>query len=237
MELGLEYMDMNVHKAISVFSRSEISECDKSILCQMFCLNSSKDIGVIKRKLKSKYEEAYKLISYIDNLGLEEITKVKENFESPSKDDILAFCNRIDLRYNLGHGDAIATTKKTLEEIKNILFSSLDSFAENNSAFLDIDENSIIEEKLIDGYSLYTFNFVLYGLHLNTLNEIEKILNNCKDNIEKIFEQSFGQFTQLLSSTDKYKTAVKFDKSLNKDKSDNRTLIKSMCGLVKANLI
>lgn len=237
MELGLEYMDMNVHKTISVFSRSEIRECDKAILCQLSYLNSSKDIGTIKRRLKSRYKDAYQLMSYLDNLSLQELTRVIEKFGTPNKVDILDFCERLGLTHDLGDGYLIATTREALEQSKNALFSSLDSFTENNCAFLDIKENSITEEKLINGYNFYSFSFVLYGLHVNTMNEIEQIFGGSKDNLAKLFEHSFNKFKQSLCETDEYKTAVKFDKSLNKDKSDNNTLIKSISGLVKANLI
>ena len=230
---------LKIDKIKDSIAEINMKESDKAIILNLVALNSSKSLGSLKRKLKSRYEDAYNLLILLDEFTQEQVTEVLKEMPEIPKEDILNFCKRLEIEHSLGVNMVIAKDSTLLAELRNTFFSSLDRFNEHNCVFIDADINGATykETELIDGYKLIEFNFVLYGLHLNNVKQISEILDKQTENISGALTSVIEGFTKKYKNKDKYKTAKKFAKEIYKDKCDDKCVIKALGALVESGLL
>ena len=230
---------LKIDKIKDSIAEINIKESDKAIILNLVALNSSKSLGALKRKLKSKYEDAYNLLITLDEFSQEQVANVLKEMSEIPRGDILDFCKKLEIEHSLGNNMAVVKDTSTLAEFKNTFFSSLDRFKEHNCAFIDIDTDGATykETELIDGYKLVEFNFVLYGLHLNNIKQISEVLDKQTKNINGALTSIVEGFTKKYKDNKEYKTAKKFAKEIYKDKCDDEHILKALGSLVESGLL
>lgn len=230
---------LKIEKIKDTIAEIDIRESDKAIILNLVALNSSKSLGTLKRKLKSRYEDAYNLLILLDEFSQEQIAEVLKEMPEIPKEDILEFCKKIEIEHSLGVNMVIAKDKSILAGIKKALYSPLNKFSEGNCLFVDIDfkSPSYKETELLGDYKLIEYEFVLYGLYMANVKQISEILDKQKDNPKIAFNSSLNKFIDEYKNKKGYKTAKKFAKELYKDKCDDEHIIKALGALVESGLI
>ena len=230
---------LKIEKIKDSIAEIGIKESDKAIILNLVALNSSKSLGTLKRKLKSRYEDAYNLLVLLDEFSQEQIAEVLKEMPEIPKEDILEFCKKIEIEHSLGVNMVIAKDNTILAGINKALYSPLDKFSQGNCLFIDIDYKSpsYKETELLGDYKLIEYEFVLYGLYMSNVKQISEILDKQKDNPKIPFNTSLNKFLDEFKNKKGYKTAKKFAKEIYKDKCDDTHIIKALGALVESSLI
>lgn len=230
---------LKIDKIKDSIAEINMKESDKAIILNLVALNSSKSLGSLKRKLKSRYEDAYNLLILLDEFTQEQVTEVLKEMPEIPKEDILNFCKRLEIEHSLGVNMVIAKDNSILAGIKKALYSPLDKFSEGNCLFIDVDfkSPSYKETELLGDYKLIEYEFVLYGLYMSNIKQISEILDKQKNNPKLAFNTSLNKFLEEFKNKKGYKIAKKFAKEIYKDKCDDTHIIKALGALVESGLI
>lgn len=230
---------LKIDKIKDSIAEINMKESDKAIILNLVALNSSKSLGSLKRKLKSRYEDAYNLLILLDEFSQEQVTEALKEMPEIPKEDILEFCKKLEIEHSLGVNMVIAKNKSILANIKETLYSPLNKFSEGNCLFIDVDftSPSYKETELLGDYKLIEYEFVLYGLYMANIKQISEILDKQKDNPKIAFNSSLNKYLEEFKDADEYKTAKKFAKEIYKDKCDDKCVIKALGALVESGLL